>query len=300
MKKTLAVLSLVVSLSSLSMVSVFAEEAQVKPAFSEANPGILPTNPFYFLKEFGRGVKMFFIFDSVSKIDYQLDVLNDKAAELSKISDLNPSNAKAIERAITNYTENATRLRNQLASLKETSNNPNVDKLLKKLDERVIKHNTLFDDLKQKNTDLSDSIDEAESVLNDIGNKDKEKFGDKILEPKEENQKNTDEAKSNVKTNSREFEIVITKDGFSPKETKIKKGDAITWINKGDSPSWPASAFHPTHDVYPEKGGCIASKFDACKDLVKGESFRFVFNYAGSWSYHDHLNPKLFGKIIVE
>ena len=76
------------------------------------------------------------------------------------------------------------------------------------------------------------------------------------------------------------------------------------FVNKDTAQHWPASAVHPTHVVYPESGGCIGSKFDACKGLAEGETFEFVFSEKGSWKYHDHLNccsdPAFFGTIVVE
>ena len=40
--------------------------------------------------------------------------------------------------------------------------------------------------------------------------------------------------------------------------------------------------------------------FDACKGVKPGESWPFKFDIAGNWKYHDHLNPKNFGAIIVQ
>jgi len=95
-------------------------------------------------------------------------------------------------------------------------------------------------------------------------------------------------------------QVKITAEGFLPRELEIKKGDTVVWTNTASKPSWPASAMHPTHDVYPEKGGCIASAFDACKGLAEGESFKFQFNQIGTWKYHDHLNTSVFGAVKVE
>lgn len=94
--------------------------------------------------------------------------------------------------------------------------------------------------------------------------------------------------------------ITMNSQGFSPAEVAIKKGDVVLFKNTGTEAMWPASAVHPSHDVYPEKGGCLGSKFDACKGVKAGESWSFTFNSVGSWSYHDHLSPGLRGKIIVE
>ncbi len=97
--------------------------------------------------------------------------------------------------------------------------------------------------------------------------------------------------------------VRITDQGFEPREVEVKKGTKVTWVNESSSLSWPASAVHPTHRVYPgsdiEKCGTGAEIFDACRGLRKGESWSFVFNEVGEWRYHDHLNPSKTGKVIV-
>jgi len=93
--------------------------------------------------------------------------------------------------------------------------------------------------------------------------------------------------------------VEITSSGFSPKTLEINSGDTVTWTNMDSRSHWPASAVHPTHTIYPEKGGCIGSKFDACKGLSNRESYSFTFNEKGTWGYHDHLRASLTGTIIV-
>ncbi len=98
--------------------------------------------------------------------------------------------------------------------------------------------------------------------------------------------------------------VDITSEGFSPNAIEINAGDAITFANKDSIAHWPASAQHPTHQLYPEPGGCVGSKFDACKPLAQGESWTFVFYQEGEWNYHDHLNcctdSRFFGKVTVK
>ncbi len=107
-------------------------------------------------------------------------------------------------------------------------------------------------------------------------------------------------------TTTSEVIIKITTDGFEPKEVEISKGTKVTWVNEQSNPSWPASAVHPTHEVYPgssiKKCGTPEQDkiFDACRGLNQGESWSFIFNEVGEWYYHDHLNPSLKGKIIVK
>ncbi len=94
--------------------------------------------------------------------------------------------------------------------------------------------------------------------------------------------------------------VEITATGFSPQSLVVKAGDTVTFVNKDSALHWPASALHPTHNEYPEPGGCIGSKFDSCKGLEQGESFSFKFDVKGTWRYHNHLNPTMFGSITVE
>jgi len=94
--------------------------------------------------------------------------------------------------------------------------------------------------------------------------------------------------------------IAYTNDGYSPRSLAIKAGATVTFVNKSSHQMWTASAFHPTHAVYPQKGGCIGSAFDACRGIAQGASWSFTFEHAGSWKYHNHLNPLRVGAIIVE
>jgi plastocyanin len=94
--------------------------------------------------------------------------------------------------------------------------------------------------------------------------------------------------------------IEITSSGFSPQRITINQGETVTWVNRNNEEHWPASAQHPTHRVYPTTGGCLGSTFDACKGLAQGEEWSFTFDEKGSWNYHDHLNPGLFGTVVVE
>ena len=100
--------------------------------------------------------------------------------------------------------------------------------------------------------------------------------------------------------------IEITSSGFSPNALTIKQGDTVTWVNKDTNGHWPASAMHPTREKYPGSsitkcGTAEESKiFDACKNIDEGSSWSFTFNEKGTWTYNDHSNLKLFGKVIVE
>jgi len=95
-------------------------------------------------------------------------------------------------------------------------------------------------------------------------------------------------------------EIEISSAGFSPRQSSMNLGDTLVFVNKDVAQHWPASDIHPTHNVYPEKGGCLGSKFDACKGLNEGQKYEFTFLHSGNWCFHDHLNPGLTGCVDVQ
>lgn len=85
--------------------------------------------------------------------------------------------------------------------------------------------------------------------------------------------------------------VTVTKDGFQPKEITIKVGEKVTWVNKSGEEVSINSAVHPTHLVYPPLNlGSVAD----------GASVSLVFPKAGTYKYHNHLNPSQFGTVVVE
>lgn len=86
--------------------------------------------------------------------------------------------------------------------------------------------------------------------------------------------------------------IAISDEGFKPNTLTIKVGTKVIFQNIGEKQHWPASDPHPSHTVCPG--------FDAKKGLAKGETYEFTFTKAQTCGFHDHLNPSLKGKIVVE
>ena len=86
----------------------------------------------------------------------------------------------------------------------------------------------------------------------------------------------------------------------------IKVGDTVTWKNQSTQANWVGSAMHPNHILY--SGTTLQehcpdvdnSDFDQCQADKNGDSWSFTFKKAGTWGYHNHMNVKHFGKIIVE
>lgn len=85
--------------------------------------------------------------------------------------------------------------------------------------------------------------------------------------------------------------VTITASGFSPKEIIIKVGEDVTWMNSDAIDHTVNSAPHPTHTAY------LLLNLDAIKP---GKKKSLTFPKAGTYKYHDHLNPSLTGSVTVQ
>jgi len=85
--------------------------------------------------------------------------------------------------------------------------------------------------------------------------------------------------------------VTVTNDGFSPKTLTIKAGTKVVWTNKSDKTANVSSDNHPTHLLYP---------FLNLGSFGVGSSVEVVVEKAGTYTYHNHLNPNQKGTIIAE
>lgn len=125
-----------------------------------------------------------------------------------------------------------------------------------------------------------------------LKNKGQEKQSQTSQSPAPSTQQPTQKIQENI--------VTYTNSGYEPSILTVKDGTSVTFKNNSTHSMWTASNDHPTHRLYPESGGCIGSKFDACKGIMPGESWTFKFDIAGTWKYHNHLEPGDTGTIVVQ
>lgn len=85
--------------------------------------------------------------------------------------------------------------------------------------------------------------------------------------------------------------VTVNSTAFTPKTITIKVGETVTWTNSDTTAHNISSAAHPTHLVYPPLNLGM---------IQPGESKSLSFPTAGSYSYHDHIYPKLTGTVVVQ
>jgi len=85
--------------------------------------------------------------------------------------------------------------------------------------------------------------------------------------------------------------VTYSDTGFAPSVTTMKAGTTVTFVNESSGPMWVASDPHPAHTILPE--------FDELKGVEKGGTYEFTFAKVGTWGYHNHLNSKAKGTVVV-
>ena len=87
-------------------------------------------------------------------------------------------------------------------------------------------------------------------------------------------------------------QVTITKDGFAPNTVTVKAGNIVEWTSSDDSGTHIVAA-NPfkTHTELPS---LISTQ------LGQGAIYRYKFTKAGTYHYHDEVNPQLNGTVIVK
>ncbi|MDO8429885.1 MAG: hypothetical protein Q7S73_00785 [bacterium] len=112
------------------------------------NPGILQTNPFYFMKNFRWSTQRTFTFNYLKKAELELDIMTQKAAELKRLIEISPNNSEGINSALDAYRGSADNLKSYLKGLKDGNG---AGSLEEKLIDQGIKQIRILNELKNKN-----------------------------------------------------------------------------------------------------------------------------------------------------
>lgn len=85
--------------------------------------------------------------------------------------------------------------------------------------------------------------------------------------------------------------VTYTDSGFAPATVQITQGDTVTFVNESTRGMWVASAVHPTHQLLPG--------FDQLKSVGMSGTYEYTFTNAGTWKYHNHVNPQDTASVVV-
>lgn len=176
MKKTLIVILLILGLIITMVPPIFAAEPKTNlTSINEVNstlsrpsadtiveaPGILPANPFYFLKNYVQGIRKALTFSAFSKARYEMALADEKMAELIATVSIDGRNLIAIATAVNNYGANIIPLEERVMSMKEWSNNTEAETIFRNLNAEMERHRVSLLNLAADYPELLASINDA-------------------------------------------------------------------------------------------------------------------------------------------
>jgi plastocyanin len=85
--------------------------------------------------------------------------------------------------------------------------------------------------------------------------------------------------------------VTVTSAGYNPKTITVKPGAKVVWKNETGGPVTVSSDNHPTHLLWPFLN---LGKFE------DGSTVSVVFEKAGTYTYHNHLDSSMTGTVVVE
>jgi len=114
------------------------------------DPRLLPDSPFYFLKNWARGIQSFFAFDPVAKAELKMKFANEKLMEAKKMIE-RKKGPEAIKKAMDNYQKEVGRIQSEAEKIREKAKeNPRVEKFLDKFIHQQTLHQKLLQRLENQ------------------------------------------------------------------------------------------------------------------------------------------------------
>lgn len=120
-------------------------DEQVSPQDLEIkDPKLLPDSPFYFLKEWGRKIRLTFTFNKVKKVGLESKYSNEKLVELEKLI-AKGADPEKIKAALENYQTQVDKIKTRIEQIKQTAaENEDVNKFLDKfIKQQILQENIL-------------------------------------------------------------------------------------------------------------------------------------------------------------
>lgn len=194
----------VIAAENTTAAEIKAEDLDLK------DPKTLPGSPFYFLKDWGRGIQSFFTFGQLKKTDLEQKFANERIIELKKLVEAGKADKTLLEKAIQKYERTMEKIKTLADKIEEKAeNNTEVNKFLDKFTKQQVLHEKILEKLegqvpeavleKIKNA-REQHLERFKDVMTKLADKDKiaEKVKNTLQDGDEENDKILDNIKSKM------------------------------------------------------------------------------------------------------
>lgn len=86
-------------------------------------------------------------------------------------------------------------------------------------------------------------------------------------------------------------QVIVGSQGFEPSTIRVKVNTMVNWVNQSGKDVALVSNPVETHDAYPPLNQGV---------FPDGSGVSVIFDMPGTYGYHNFLNPKQIGTVIVE
>jgi len=168
----IVLISLIICLGLIAGASLSAQEETIQEVITDEevsaedlevkDPKLLPDSGFYFLKEWGRGIRSFFTFNKVKKIELESRYANERLIEIKEMVEQNKDPEK-IKKATEKYEKTLDKVKKQSEKIEEKAEeNLKVKSFLDKYTHQQILHQTILEKLEnQVPAEVFDKIKQA-------------------------------------------------------------------------------------------------------------------------------------------
>lgn len=185
-----------------------------------SEPILLPDSSFYFLKNWGRGIRSFFTFGAVNKANLSAKYASEKLLEARKLAE-KVKDPEIIKKAAENYEKEVNRVKAIADKIKDTATeNPKVGEFLDKFIKQQILHQKILEKLEEQ------VPQEVLEKIKEVKERHLQKFGE-VMEKLEEKtkiaerlEKNLEELKGSEFKQFKNLEILKKLEEKVPEETK--------------------------------------------------------------------------------
>ena len=145
--------------------NVTADDLEIK------EPALLPGNPFYFIKNIGRGLKSAITFNQTKRAELKLRFANERLMEIKKVAESN-NDPKLLEKALNKYEQELEKIEKITEKIKE-KNSERAEKFVDKFIDNQIKQQKLLDKIEKNVPEevlrrIQENRQAALQVLSDI------------------------------------------------------------------------------------------------------------------------------------
>ena len=230
-------LSLGIGLTALAQETTpqeVVEDETVEPEdLDTKEPKLLPDSPWYFIKEWGRGIQSFFTFGSLKKSALEQKFANERLMELQKLTEENAI-PEILKKATEKYERALEKIKTRTEKIEEkAAENEEVEKFLDKFTKHQLLHQKIlekletqvpqevFEEIKQAREKHLERFGEVMTKLEDRGEKTKERL-----------EKNLQEQEGSKFKNFKNLEVLIeleekvqgqTKEAIQQAQTNVLK-----------------------------------------------------------------------------